>query len=180
MCVWDEPCRLVKRCATCNTRGMAATPFQQWCESMLRSRRWTLRELARRLGVSASTPYHYRAGNVLPTVAMQRRLADLTGTPVEELARLVWESKRGGGGPAPAPAASEPRSAPARGKPGMRWRGWRSRPLGVQFTMYPTRGMEDEQLERLYALATARRVTLEATLNEALRIALPLMERRTR
>jgi hypothetical protein len=43
--------------------------------------------------------------------------------------------------------------------------------------MYHTRGVEDAQLERLYALATARRDTLEATLNEALRIALPRMKR---
>jgi transcriptional regulator with XRE-family HTH domain len=159
--------------------AVAATPFQDWCESLLRSRGWTLRELARRLGVSASTPHHYRAGTVLPTVAMQRRLADLTGTPVEELARLVWESKGGSGARASAPAPAETRPAPSRAKPGMAWRGWRGRPLGVQFTMYPTKGIEDAPLERLYALATAGRASLEATLNEALRIALPLMERRS-
>jgi hypothetical protein len=128
--------------------------------------------------VSASTPYHYRAGNVLPTVAMQRRLADLTGTPVEELGRLVWESKRGSHTDAPVPPTSEPQRKPFRGRVGMRWRGWRSRPLGVRFTMHHTAGVEDEPLERLYALATARRASLEATLNEALTIALPLMERR--
>ncbi len=60
----------------------------------------------------------------------------------------------------------------------MRWRGWRSRPLGVKFTMYRTAGVEDEPLERLYELATKRRASLETTLNEALTIALPLMERR--
>jgi hypothetical protein len=43
--------------------------------------------------------------------------------------------------------------------------------------MYRTSGVEEEQLEQLYALATARRESLEATLNQALKIALPLMKR---
>jgi transcriptional regulator with XRE-family HTH domain len=159
------------------SRQGAGTPFQQWCESLLRARGWTLRELARRLGVSASTSYHYRAGNVLPTVAMQRRLAELTGTPVQQLARLVWESKRGGGSEVARPVVPDARSRPSRTGTGLRWRRWRTRPLGVQFTMYRTRGVEDGQLEQLYALVTARRESLEATLNQALKIALPLMKR---
>lgn len=109
---------------------------------------------------------------MLPTVAMQRRLAELSGTPVGELARLVWESKGG----RLAPVLSEASSALTAGRRGLRWRGWRTRPLGVQFTMYRTRGVEDAQLEGLYALATARRESLEATLNDALRIALPRMK----
>ncbi len=153
------------------------TPFQHWCETLLRSRGWTLRELARRLGVSASTTYHYRAGNVLPTVAMQGRLAALTGTPVEELARLVWESTRGSGTEAASAQAPASPSRPSRAGTGLRWRRWRTRPLGVQFTMYRTSGVEEEQLEQLYALATTRRDSLEATLNQALKIALPLMTR---
>lgn len=145
------------------------TPFQQWCETLLRSRGWTLRGLAQRLGVNPTTPYRYRAGSILPTGAMQRRLAELSGTPVGELARLVWESK----GERLAP---DVRPAPPAGRRGLRWRRWRTRPLGVQFTMYRTPGMEDAQLEGLYALATVRRDSLEATLNEALRIALPRMK----
>ena len=43
--------------------------------------------------------------------------------------------------------------------------------------MYRTSGVEDEPLEQLYALATTRRDSLEATLNQALKIALPLMKR---
>jgi hypothetical protein len=150
-----------------------ATPFQHWCETLLRSRGWTLRELARRLGVSPSTPYQYRVGNMLPAVGMQRRLAELTGTPAGGLARLVRESR--GRRLAPLPPAM-PSALPA-GRRGLRWGRWRTRPLGVQFTMYRTRGVEDAQLEGLYALATARRDSLEATLNDALRIALPLVKR---
>jgi hypothetical protein len=115
---------------------------------------------------------------MLPTLATQQRLAELTGMPVEELTRLVWASKRGGERRAPAAVERRPAASPRR--PGMRWRGGRSRPLGLQFTMYTTRGLDSAQLERLHALATARRTSLEATLNEALKIALPLLERRGR
>jgi transcriptional regulator with XRE-family HTH domain len=160
---------------------MGDTPFQGWCEEGLRARRWTLRELARRLGVNASTCHHYRAGKALPTVATQRRLAALTGTPVEDVARLVWASKAGGGATA-TPTLPPPRKAvsTARGTAGKRWHGWGGQPLGVQFTMYATSGIEAEALARLYALVGTRRMSLEATLNEALKIALPLMERRVR
>jgi transcriptional regulator with XRE-family HTH domain len=161
-----------------NTSG---TPFQDWCEDVLRGRRWTLRELARRLGVSASTCHHYRTGRALPTVATQRRLAALTGTPVEDVARLVWASKAGGGrGVTPTLPPPRRAVATARSTAGKRWRGWRGQPLGLQFTMYATSGIEAEALARLYTLAGARRMNLEAALNEALKIALPIMERRAR
>jgi hypothetical protein len=49
--------------------------------------------------------------------------------------------------------------------------------------MTPTRPSLDkhceEYLERLHALATRRRTSIEVTLDEARRIALPVMERRT-
>jgi transcriptional regulator with XRE-family HTH domain len=161
---------------------MADTPFQDWCEEVLRARTWTLRELARRLGVSASTCHHYRVGRALPTVATQRRLAALTGTPVEDVARLVWASKAGREAVPTPPTLPPPRRtvSTARGTAGKRWRRWGGRPLGVQFTMYATPGIEAEALAHLYTLAGTRRMSLEATLNEALKIAMPIMERRVR
>ena len=72
---------------------VAQTPFQEWFASLLQTQGWTLQETARRLGVSGTTPFHYKEGNMLPSTRMQRRLADLTGTSVDRLARIVRESK---------------------------------------------------------------------------------------
>jgi hypothetical protein len=44
--------------------------------------------------------------------------------------------------------------------------------------MARTRAVREDSLVRLHALATARRRSIEATLDEALALALPLMERR--
>jgi transcriptional regulator with XRE-family HTH domain len=149
------------------------TPFQRWFEELLEERSWGVREAARQLGLTASAVSLYRAGKMLPGVERQRRLAEATGTAVEALARLAWESQdtRRAGRRAP-PAKPEAAFTPRR-----RWR-YRFRPLGIAFTMSRTRAVREDSLVRLHALARARRRSIEATLDEALALALPLMERR--
>ena len=151
------------------------TPFQRWFEGLLEERGWGVREAGRRLGLTASTVSLYKAGKMLPDVERQRRLAEATDTAVDRLARLVWESQdaRRVGRDAP-PGES---AAAAAFKSSRRWR-YRFRPLGIAFTMYRTRAVREDALARLHALATERRQSVEAMLDEALQLALPLMERR--
>jgi transcriptional regulator with XRE-family HTH domain len=154
---------------------MTDTPFQRWFGELLEEQGWGVREAARRLGLTASTASLYRAGKMLPDVERQRRLAEAAGAPVEQVARLVWESqdaRRAGREALP----GKPNTATAF-RSRRRWR-YRFRPLGIAFTMSRTRAVQEDSLARLYALATARRRSIEATLDEALRLALPLMERR--
>jgi transcriptional regulator with XRE-family HTH domain len=154
---------------------MDTTPFQRWFEALLEERGWGVREAARRIGLTASMASLYRAGKMLPDVERQRRLAEVTGMAVERLARLVWESQdaRRAARRGTAPARTAPATAFS---PRRRWR-YRFRPLGIAFTMYRTRAVREESLARLHALAAARRRSIEAMLDEALGLALPLMER---
>jgi transcriptional regulator with XRE-family HTH domain len=152
-----------------------STPFQRWFEELLEERGWGVRETARQLGLTASAVSLYRAGKMLPDVERQRRLADATGTAVEVLARLVWESRdiRQAGREAPSAESKAARAF----SPRRRWR-YRFRPLGIAFTMSRTWAVREDSLVRLHALAIERRRSIEATLDEALALALPLMERR--
>jgi hypothetical protein len=113
---------------------------------------------------------------MLPDVERQRRLAEATGTAVEMLARKVWESRVTRRAGPVAPRQSGRRAATAF-RPRRRWR-YRFRPLGIAFTMSRTRAVQEDSLIGLHALATERRRSIEAMLDEALSLALPLMERR--
>jgi transcriptional regulator with XRE-family HTH domain len=153
------------------------TPFQRWFDGLLEERGWGVREAARRLGLKAGAASLYRAGKMLPDVERQRRLAEVSSTSVERIARLVWESqdaRRARRAAPPVEAVFAPAFQARR-----RWR-YRFRPLGIAFTTYRTRAVQEDSLARLHALAIKRRRIIEATLDEALRLALPLMERRAR
>jgi transcriptional regulator with XRE-family HTH domain len=147
---------------------MPPTPFQAWLDIVRAERGWTLHDLARQLGISATTVFHYKEGAMLPGPGTQQRLAELTATPGVEIARLVRASK----------LARATRGAAAGRAPLARRR--RAKPLGVAFTMYHTRWLPDEYLDRLWAIASARGTSLETALRDALRIALPRMEPRAR
>jgi transcriptional regulator with XRE-family HTH domain len=163
---------------------MAQKPFQEWFDLIRAERGWTLHEIARRLGISATTAYQYKEGRILPKPAVQRRLAELTGTPLEVVKQVVWDSRdvdaeRGrGAAREPTPEPTRPPELPAPPLKPARVGRRRIRPLGLAFTMYSTHPIPLEYLDRLCLLAAARRSTPAETLRDALRIALPLMEQK--
>jgi transcriptional regulator with XRE-family HTH domain len=154
--------------------GRSTSPFQRWFEGLLEERGWGVREAARQLGLTASTASLYKAGKMLPDVERQRRLAETTGTDVERLARLVWESQDARRAIREVPPVKVPAGTVFQSR--RRWR-YRFRPLGIAFTMYRTRAVQEDSLARLHALANERRRSIESILDEALGLALPLMER---
>jgi transcriptional regulator with XRE-family HTH domain len=159
---------------------VATKPFQQWFDLVRAEHGWTLQEAARRLGISATTAYQYKEGRILPKPAIQRRLAELTGTPLEVVKQVVWDSRdvEAIGLPEPAPAPAGQPTSPAPPLKPARVGRRRIRPLGLAFTMYRTDPIPLEYLDRLCLLAAARRSTPAETLCDALRIALPLMEQK--
>jgi hypothetical protein len=125
------------------------------------------------MGVSATTAFHYQEGAVLPGARVQHRLASLAGVEPQHVARLIAESRayrRRGRETVPAPKAS---AAPPR-RPPRRER--LPRPLGLAFTMYRTRALPTEYVERLRAVALARHTTLDKVLRDALRLGLNFLE----
>jgi hypothetical protein len=112
---------------------------------------------------------------MLPDVERQRRLAEATGAAVERVARLVWESQDARRAAREAPPVKVATGTAFQSK--RRWR-YRFRPLGIAFTMSRTRAVQEGSLVRLHALAVERRRSIESILDEALGLALPLMERR--
>jgi transcriptional regulator with XRE-family HTH domain len=155
---------------------MAAKPFQEWFDLVRAERGWTLHEVARRLGISATT----KEGRILPKPAVQRRLTELTETPLEVVKRVVWDSRdvETGSRRETAPAPTRQPESPAPPLKPARVGRRRIRPLGLAFTMYRTHPIPLEYLDRLCLLAAARRSTPADTRRDALRIALPLMEQK--
>ena len=145
---------------------MPPTPFQAWLDAVRAERGLSLHEVARKIGISTTTVFHYKEGAMLPGPGTQRRLAELTATPTGEIVQLVRASKlvrgRSRGGSAGAPLA----------------RRRRAKPLGMAFTKYHTRWLPEEYLDRLWAIAGARGTSLETALRDALNIALPRMEQK--
>lgn len=75
------------------------TPFQRWLAEQMAKHDWSYRDLAARLTrgrqkCSPSTVMYYLRGPNLPTPSRQEVLAEVTGTSLEEVHRLVWESAR--------------------------------------------------------------------------------------
>ena len=68
------------------------SPFQRWYRETMAHRGWSLNAMARLLGIApASASGHYH-GRTLPGPLLQRRLALITGEPLERIKALVWES----------------------------------------------------------------------------------------
>jgi len=65
-------------------KKMPPTPFQAWFDAARATRNLSLREVARKVGVSATTVFHYKRGAMLRTADAQRRLAELLGTPPDD------------------------------------------------------------------------------------------------
>jgi transcriptional regulator with XRE-family HTH domain len=51
---------------------MPPTPFQAWLDIVRAERGWTLHDLARQLGICATTVFHYKEGAMLPGLATQQ------------------------------------------------------------------------------------------------------------
>jgi hypothetical protein len=153
----------------CHRWPARRTPFQEWLDAVLARNGSSLRDAAWRLRLSPSTVFRYRAGTMLPRAAAQRTLAILGGAPAERVAELVERSR----------VVSLLESFPPLAVVGVaRWRRRHRRaiPLGVAFTMSRTGAVREDRIRRLYTLAARRRTSLEALLDEAVAIALPLME----
>ncbi len=68
------------------------SPFQTWYRETMARHGWSLNMIARLLGIApASASGHYH-GRSLPGPALQRRLAEITGEPLERIKALVWDS----------------------------------------------------------------------------------------
>jgi DNA-binding XRE family transcriptional regulator len=139
---------------------MPQKPFQKWFDLVRAECGWTLHEVARKLGISTTT-------------------AELTETPLAVVKQFVWDSRdvkpqwhQEAGRPAKLPISPPPPAKAAR--VGRR----RIRPLGLAFTMYRTRPIPSEYLERLCILAARRGTTPAETLRDALLIALLRMEQK--
>ncbi len=68
-------------------------PFQTWYRETMARHGWSLNQIARLLGIApASASGHYH-GRALPGPALQRKLAEITGEPLECIKALVWDSE---------------------------------------------------------------------------------------
>lgn len=76
------------------SQSAADTPFARWLVGVAESRGWRSgRQAALYLGVNQAAVSTWLRGEVEPDRISQERLARATGTPVEEIADLVWRTK---------------------------------------------------------------------------------------
>ena len=77
---------------------MTDYPFTMWFRRVLRQHleehRITRNEVARKLGVTGASVHRWDRGLSFPDVEQQAKLAELSGAPEDEIARLVRESER--------------------------------------------------------------------------------------
>jgi transcriptional regulator with XRE-family HTH domain len=60
-------------------------PMNGLVKQVMLVKRWSARQLADHLGITANTVWRYRAGTVIPSEAVAIHLAELAGLPVEQV-----------------------------------------------------------------------------------------------